>query len=77
MVNSTLPEEIQSDILADEFFGLLIPRIQSLEKQKSLEDYELKEGLLLFKGRLCILRTLQVRILNEAHESPLAAHRGY
>ena len=50
LVNSTLPEEIQSDILADEFFGLLIPRIQSLEKQKSLEDYELKEGLLFFKG---------------------------
>ena len=58
LVNSTLPEEIQSDILADEFFGLLIPKIQNLEKQKPLEDYELKEGLLFFKGRLCIPRTL-------------------
>ena len=58
LVSSSLPEEIQRDILEDEFFGLLIPRIQSLEKQKSLEDYELKEGLLFFKGRLCIPRTL-------------------
>ena len=51
--------------------------IQSQRENKSLEDYAWKEGLLYFKGRLCIPNELQKKILKEAHEAPLAADPGY
>ena len=77
LTNSTLPEEIQQEILLDDFFGNLIDEIQGQRNSRILEDYTLKEGLLFFKNRLCIPKKLRNQILKEAHESPLAAHPGY
>ena len=51
--------------------------IQSQREHKSLGDYTWKEGLLYFKGRLCIPNELQKQILKEAHETPLVAHPRY
>ena len=61
----------------DIFFGPLILEIQSQREHKSLEDYTLKDGLLYFKGRLCIPTELQKQILKKAHEAPLADHPSY
>ena len=77
IVNSTLPEEIQQLIIKDAFFGPLIQELKTQRISKHLEEYEFKEGLLLFKGRMCVPVSLQRQILKEAHESPLAAHPGY
>ena len=77
LVNSTLPDEIQQNILEDEFFGPLIKEIQEQSGKKHLEEYTLKEGLLFYRTRMCIPATLRLQILKEAHESPLAAHPGY
>ena len=77
LVNSTLLEENQSQILEDEFFGSLIQEILKKEKHKPLEDYSFQEGLFFFKGRLCVLASIIPQLLKEAHESPLAAHPGY
>ena len=77
MVKSSLPDEILQKILIDTFFGPLILEIQSQREHKSLEDYTWKEGLLFFKGRLCIPNSLRRQILKEAHESPLVAHSDY
>ena len=77
LVQSSLLDEILQKILMDTFFGTLILEIQNQREHKSLEDYIWKEGLLYFNGRLCILNELQKQILKEAHETPLAAHRGY
>ena len=77
LVNSTLPDEIQQNILEDEFFGPLIKEIQEQSDKKHLEEYTLKEGLLFYRARMCIQTTLPLQILKEAHESPLAAHPGY
>ena len=77
LVSSTLPKEIQQNILTYELFGPLIIDIYNQKDSKILEDYTLKEGLLFFKERLCVPSNLRIHILNEAHESPLAAHPGY
>ena len=37
----------------------------------------MKEGLLFFKGCLCVPSYLRTQFLKEAHESPLATHPGY
>ena len=54
LANSTLLEEIQQEVLLDEFFGPRIDEIQGQRNSKGLEDYILKEGLLFFKNCLCI-----------------------
>ena len=54
LVISTLPEEIQQEVLIDEFFRPLITKIHKQKNSRILEDYTLKEGLLFFKDRLCI-----------------------
>ena len=54
LINSTLPEEIQQEILVDELFGPLTVEICNQKNSRSLEDYILKEGLLFFKNCLCI-----------------------
>ena len=77
LVNSTLPEEIQQFITKDAFFGPLIQELKAQRLSKHLDEYEFKEGLLFFKGRMCVLVPLQKKILKEALESPLAAHPGY
>ena len=77
LVSSTLPEEVQQLITKDTFFGPLIHELGIQKTSKHLEDYEFKEGLLFFKGRMCVPALLQRQILKEAHESPLAAHPGY
>ena len=77
LANSTLPEEIQQEVLIDEFFGPLVTKIHNQKNSRILEDYTLKEGLLFFKDRLCIPSILRGQILKEAHKSPLAAHLGY
>ena len=63
LVKSSLPYEILQKILTNTFFGPLILEIQSQREHKSLEDYTWKEGLLYFKGRLCIPNELQKQIL--------------
>ena len=63
LVKSSLPDEILQKILTDTFFGPLILEIQSQREHKSLEYYTWKEGLLYFKGRLCIPNELQKQIL--------------
>ena len=70
LVKSSLPYEILQKILTDTFFGPLILEIQSQREHKSLDDYTWKEGLLYFKGQLCIPNELQKQILKEAHETP-------
>lgn len=77
LVNSPLPEEVQQNILEDEFFGPLIQEIQDQKDLKHLEEYTLKDVLLFFRKRLCVSPSLRLQILKEAHESPLAAHPGY
>ena len=77
MVKSTLPDEILQKIFSDRFFGPIILEIQSQREHESLEDYTWKEGLLYFKGQLCIPNELWKQILKEAHEAPLVAHLGY
>ena len=77
LANSTLPEEIQQEVLLDEFFGPLIDEIKGQRNSRILEDYTLKEGLLFFKNCLCIPNKLRNQILKEAHKPPLAAHLGY
>ena len=54
LANSTLPEEIQQEVLIDDFFGPLIAKIHDQKNSRSLEDYILKDGLLFFKNCLCI-----------------------
>ena len=54
IVNSTLPEEIQQLIIKDAFFGPLIQELKAQRISKHLEQYEFKEGLLFFKGRMCV-----------------------
>ena len=49
LANSTLPEEIQQEILLDDFFGNLIDEIKDQRNSRILEDYILKEGLLFLK----------------------------
>ena len=39
LANSTLPKEIQQEILLDNFFGPLIDEIQGQRKSRNLEDY--------------------------------------
>ena len=51
--------------------------IHNQENSKILEDYTMKEGLLFFKGHLCIPSYFRTQILKEAHKSPLAAHPSY
>ena len=70
LANSTLLEEIQQEILLDDFFGNLINEIKGQRNSRILEDYILKEGLLFFKNRLCIPNKLRNQILKEAHKSP-------
>ena len=77
LVSSSLPKEIQHNILINELFGPIISKIYNQENQKTLEDYAMKEGLLFFKGHLCIPNSLRTQILKEAHESPLATHPRY
>ena len=77
LANSTLPKEIQQEVLLDEFFGPLIDEIEGQRNSRVLEDYILKEGLLFFRNRLCIPSKLRNHILKEAHESPLATHPRY
>ena len=77
LVNLTLLEEIQQLITEDTFFRPLIHDLGTRKTSKHLEDYEFKEGLLFFKGRMCVSNPLQRKILKEAHESPLAAHLEY
>ena len=77
MANSTLPKEIQHEVLLDKLFGPLITKVQDQNNSRSLEYYILKEGLLFFKDRLCIPSRLRGQILKEAHGPPLAAHPGY
>ena len=59
LANSTLPKEIQQEVLLDEFVEPLIDEIQGQRNSKILEDYILKEGLLFFKNRLCIANKLR------------------
>ena len=40
-------------------------------------DYSVNDGLLHFKGRLCVLAKLKNEVMKKAHETPLAAHPGY
>ena len=77
LVSSSLPKEIQQNILTDDLFGPLILEIYNQDNSKILEDYAMKEGLIFFKGCLYIPSSLRTQILKEAHESPLAAHPGY
>lgn len=68
---------MQKEILVDEYFGPIIQEIQNIYRQKYLEEYSYKDGLLFFHNRLCVPKSLRPQILKEAHESPLAAHPGY
>ena len=77
LVNSTLPKEIQQEVLVDKFFGPLIKETHNQKNSRILEDYTLKEGLLFFKDCLCIPSRLRSQILKEAHKSPLVAHPSY
>ena len=77
LVSLSLPKDIQQNVLIDKLFGPLILEIYNQNISKNLENYAMKEGLLFFKGRICILRSLRAQILKEAHKSPLATHPSY
>ena len=70
-------QEIQEALPQDSYFGEIIRRFPNQETQQTLQDYSIKEGLLHFKGRLCVPTNLKNQIVKEAHETPLAAHPGY
>ena len=59
LVNSTLPEEIQQLIIEDAFFGPLIHELIAQKLSKHSNEYEFKEGLLFFKGSMCVPAPLQ------------------
>ena len=60
LVNSTLLEEVQQNILKDKFFGPLIQEIQEQKDWKHLEEYTFKEGLLFFRNKICVLASLTI-----------------
>lgn len=54
------------------------PQEAPAEIQKAFEDYELVDGLLLRRGKICVPKdqTIRRRILESRHDSPLAGHPG-
>ena len=70
-------KEIQKALSQDPYFGGIISSYPNQETQETLKDYSIKDGLLHFKGRLCVPAKLKNKVMKEAHEAPLAAHPGY
>ena len=77
ILQSTLPEEIQNQLEADEFFGPFLQDLKESKIKKQLEGYSLVDNQLFFLKRLCVPAQLRNKILKEAHEGPLVAHPGY
>jgi hypothetical protein len=43
---------------------------------KSVKDFSITDGMLLFKGKICVPREERLTLIRHAHDSPLAAHPG-
>jgi hypothetical protein len=74
-VGSSLLQEIQRDQLEDE----KVQEIKhNIKKEKSLGLLEDDEGVLWYKGRICVsnVKELKDKILREAHESAYSIHLG-
>ncbi|XP_016667561.1 uncharacterized protein [Gossypium hirsutum] len=74
-VRPTWTDQIKEKQLLDES---LVPRFQQVKKGETLEFGLNREGVLCFRGRMCILNDSELRqsILREAHGSPYAMHPG-
>ena len=70
-------EEIQKALTQDPYFQGIISSYPNQETQETIKDYSVKDGLLHFKGRLCVLAKLKNQVMKEAHEAPLVAHPIY
>ncbi|MCO5565158.1 hypothetical protein L7F22_018831 [Adiantum nelumboides] len=40
------------------------------------DSYSLKDGFLMFRGKLCVSRLLRQKVMTESHSPPYAGHRG-
>ena len=71
-------EETQKALSKDPYFSSeIMSNYPNQVAQEIFKDYSIKDGLLRFKERLCIPANFKNQVMKEAHEAPLAAHRGY
>ena len=77
IISNPMLQEIQEALPQDPYFGEIIMRFPNQETQQTFQDYSIKEGLLHFRGRLCVPTNIKNQIMKEAHEAPLTAHLGY
>ena len=71
IISNTMLEEIQKALSQDPYFGGIILSYPNQETHETIKDYSVKDGLLHFKGRLCVLAKLKNQVMKEAHEAPL------
>ena len=80
---TTLLEEVRQASTDDYFFKKIVSTLQLQSKSEKqlriIEGFQLINDVLYFKDRLYIPpnKDIQLRILTEAHDIPIAAHPGY
>jgi hypothetical protein len=82
VIESPLGALVRSSLDGDEFFGGVFRDLsgeltdEMVEKHK---NYRLVEGILYYKGRMCIpkVKEIQESILRDCHEIPIAGHPGF
>ena len=77
IISNPMLDKIQKALPQDPYFGKIISRYPNQETQQTIKEYSIKDGVLHFKGRLCVPANLKNQIMMEAHATPLAAHPRY
>ncbi|KAI0503770.1 hypothetical protein KFK09_014713 [Dendrobium nobile] len=75
MIKSTLKDRVLNSLSQDEKFQAIIQKVQAGQLENFVID---REGLLKYKGRICIpsVGSLREEILQEAHLSTYEIHPG-
>jgi hypothetical protein len=82
VVRNPLGELVKSHLEEDPVFGKIFVELTgevSEEVMERLKDYRVSDGVLYFRGRLCIpeVRDIRESILRDCHEIPIAGHPGF
>ncbi|MCO5583898.1 hypothetical protein L7F22_037815 [Adiantum nelumboides] len=66
-------DEMQDHYSTDEDF---VGPYDALVRGKHPDSYSLKDGFLMFRGKLCVSRLLRRKVMTESHSPPHAGHSG-
>ncbi|MCO5557297.1 hypothetical protein L7F22_010858 [Adiantum nelumboides] len=65
-------DEMRDHYSTDEDF---VEPYAALVRGEHLDSFSLKDGFLMFRGKLCVSRLLRQKVMTESHSPPYAGHR--